>query len=468
MKNRPLSFQIWTVVVCTTAGVCLLVAALLPVVVGRFFTKEIFETIENAQAMRFPQKIADFEELRRRGTPDPSEAQTMRTVSHALVRDDGAVVAGARLPPQIIEVIAHTASAQSAATGRYTADVDGRTLYYVVRRLPAPFRDVSVVSFMWDAYRDRLVRTLSLQIGCVLVAVLLLSWLPAVWLARRLTRPLVRLEEHVQAIADRRWDRPIPVDRRDEIGRLAASIERMRDRLKRQDEAERSFLQRVSHGLKTPVMVVRSYAQAIRDGIFPQGDLMQSVDIIEREAERLEKGIRDLLYLAKLDYYLSSAPASAGAVLREPFAFDRLVASAVERMRWRRPDLAWELELSPLTLAGDTEQWTAAVENLVDNAIRHAASRIAVRLTVREKRAELSIENDGPPIDENTRERLFQPFGAGPGGEFGLGLAIVRRIADLHGAVIFAENTDGGVAFKVEFGEEPGETRCREEGGTST
>jgi len=461
MKNRPLAFQIWTVVAGTTAGVGLLVAALLPVVVGRFFTKEMFETIENAQAMRFPPKIADFEELRRRGTPDPSEVQTMRTVSHALVRDDGAVVAGARLPPQALEHIARTASAQSATTGRYTADVDGRTLYYVVRRLPPPFRDVSVVSFMWDAYRDRLVRTLSLQIGGVLVAVFLLSWLPAVWLARRLTRPLVRLEEHVQAIADRRWDKPIPVDRRDEIGRLAASIERMRDRLKRQDEAERSFLQRVSHGLKTPVMVVRSYAQAIRDGVFPQGDLMQSVDIIEREAERLEKGIRDLLYLAKLDY-LSSAPAAADAVAREPFALDRLVASAVERMRWRRPDLAWELELAPVTLAGDAEQWTAAVENLIDNAIRHAASRVAVRLAAHENGAMLSVENNGPPLDENVRHQLFRPFGAGPGGEFGLGLAIVRRIADLHGASVFAENTDGGVAFKVEF------VRREDEGGTTT
>ncbi|MCG6197942.1 sensor histidine kinase, partial [Anoxybacillus sp. LAT_38] len=75
----------------------------------------------------------------------------------------------------------------------------------------------------------------------------------------------------------------------DEIGRLARSIERMRERLVRQDEAQQAFLQDVSHELKTPVMVIRSYAQSILDGIYPRGDLQGSVQVIDSEAERLEK-----------------------------------------------------------------------------------------------------------------------------------------------------------------------------------
>ena len=93
---------------------------------------------------------------------------------------------------------------------------------------------------------------------------------------------------------------PIEVDREDEIGKLGKSIEQLRNQLIYQDEMQQSFLQNISHELKTPVMVIRSYSQAIRDGIYPKGDLDCSVKVIDEEAERLEKRIKNLLYITNL------------------------------------------------------------------------------------------------------------------------------------------------------------------------
>lgn len=79
------------------------------------------------------------------------------------------------------------------------------------------------------------------------------------------------------------------MDRKDEIGKLGHTIEEMRQKLVQKDETERTLLQNISHDLKTPVMVIRGYTQSIKDGIFPKGDLENTVDVIECEALKLEK-----------------------------------------------------------------------------------------------------------------------------------------------------------------------------------
>lgn len=451
MKSRPLSFQIWVVIAGITTGIGLLLMLLLPAILGQFFTREIFATIENAQAIRFPARVfemvPDQEELRRRGAADESEIQNSRTVAHLLVTGNGTAIVGQKLPQEATAKIRRNLLAQTAAVGYYSDTINGQTLYYVIRKQPFPKLNLSIVSFMWDTYRDELVRTLYKRIALILGAVLVLSWLPAIWLARYLSRPLVRLEGHVQAIANRQLDRPVVVDRQDEIGRLAASIERMRQQLRKQDEAQQSLLQHISHELKTPVMVIRSYAQSIQDGVFPKGDLASSVEVIENESERLEKRIRDLLYLTKLDYL------SARQSVREPVRLAELTESVAERLRWRRPDLIWELDLEPAVIVADPEQWTVALENLFDNQMRYAATRISVRLRA-EPVPVLVIGNDGPPLEPGLEAALFQAFRKGGKGEFGLGLAIVKRIADLHGADVRARNREGGVDFTIAFAKE--------------
>ncbi|BDG34449.1 response regulator [Geobacillus sp. 44B] len=185
----------------------------------------------------------------------------------------------------------------------------------------------------------------------------------------------------------------------------------------------------------------RSYAESIEDGIFPKGNLEGSVSVIKQEAMRLEKRIKDLLYLTKLDYYATQEPKY------ETVNVVHLLEEVVERMQPNRPNLEFKMELSEMVITGDAEQWKIAFENILDNQMRYAQTQIQVNtggMVVR-------IWNDGPQMEEHLLEQVFKKFQVGQKGKFGLGLAIVQRIAELHKAKVWAANENGGVAFYVQF-----------------
>jgi two-component system sensor histidine kinase CssS len=301
---------------------------------------------------------------------------------------------------------------------------------------------------MWESYQNDLVSILFNRLLWIIVLLLLISWIPAFLLARYLSRPLITMEEHVRRIADRDWNEALICDRNDEIGLLGKSIERMRERLIYQNKAQQSFLQHISHELKTPVMVIRSYAQAIADGIFPRGGLEGSIKVIDEEAERLEKRIKDLLYLTKLDYLFTLEPCF------ETINMAELLENVVGLLRWQRPELEWELDTDEVTFFGDKGQWKIALENILDNQIRYAKSRVSIKTSedVEGNPAILlKIWNDGPSIEDHLFEKLFTEFEQGYKGQFGLGLAIVGQIASHHKAKIWAENELEGVAFYIEI-----------------
>ncbi|MBD2865746.1 HAMP domain-containing histidine kinase [Paenibacillus sp. IB182363] len=455
MKNKPLFVQIWLVIAGITSGITLLILVVIPLFLGDFFTREIYNTIEDAQnslfAGRQQDRLAD-RWLEGSNTVERDQQQlNIRTVRHVLITDDGKMAPNlATLTADFRQQLIAEARSQTSQIQRYSHALNNENLFYVIRSESYRGTKLYVMSYMWDAHRNKLVRELSFRLFLILGLIMLFSWIPALWLAKYLSRPLVKLESYVKHIADRNWKEPIELDRKDEIGRLAVSMEQTRRQLLRQDETKQSFLQHISHELKTPVMVIRSYAQSIQDGIYPKGDLQTSVDVIDQEAERLEKRIRSLLYLTKLDYLSTQKQ-----VRLETVRLDRLAEEVVDRLRWKRPELEWSLQLDPLTVRGDREQWTIALENMLDNQIRYAASGISVSTEAVGPGGGgglFKVRNDGPPIEPDLLAGLFGEFRKGQHGEFGLGLAIVKRIADLHQASVTAVNTAEGVEFRVTFG----------------
>jgi len=455
LKNKPLFVQIWLVIAGITSGITLLILVVIPLFLGDFFTREIYNTIEDAQnslfAGRQQDRLAD-RWLEGSNTVERDQQQlNIRTVRHVLITDDGKMTPNlATLTADFRQQLIAEARSQTSQIQRYSHALNNENLFYVIRSESYRGTKLYVMSYMWDAHRNKLVRELSFRLFLILGLIMLFSWIPALWLAKYLSRPLVKLESYVKHIADRNWKEPIELDRKDEIGRLAVSMEQTRRQLLRQDETKQSFLQHISHELKTPVMVIRSYAQSIQDGIYPKGDLQTSVDVIDQEAERLEKRIRSLLYLTKLDYLSTQKQ-----VRLETVRLDRLAEEVVDRLRWKRPELEWSLQLDPLTVRGDREQWTIALENMLDNQIRYAASGISVSTEAAGPGGGgglFKVRNDGPPIEPDLLAGLFGEFRKGRHGEFGLGLAIVKRIADLHQASVTAVNAAEGVEFRVTFG----------------
>ena len=413
-----------------------------------FFTKEIYATIESAQGLIFNRfdgqpfnSIFESEFLK-----NPQQAlDNIRTVNHFIIYDEDQIILSSHLPMEFLNKVEKEAGAQKNNSQRYSGQVEDEKIFYVITKGKTLNQDVSLVSYMWDSYREDLVQTLFKKLALIMTIVFLLSWIPAIGLSKYLSSPLVNLEKRVEKLASHEWNEPVELHRQDEIGKLGESIEQLRNQLIYQDEMQQSFLQHVSHELKTPVMVIRSYSQAIRDGIYPKGNLDCSIQVIDEEAERLEKRVRNLLYMTKLDYL------SNHEISKEVFPMDHLIKDVVERLSWNRPELDWHLDLSPISINGDMEQWRVVLENLLDNQIRYANSQIRISLSKQENNlALLNIWNDGPNIEPGIIDSIFNKFNKGYNGEFGLGLAIVYRIVSLHDAKVWAKNEENGVSFFVE------------------
>ncbi|MEC2076450.1 HAMP domain-containing sensor histidine kinase [Metabacillus fastidiosus] len=442
MKNKSLSFQIWLVFSGILLAISILLIILFPTTLRDFFTKEIYKSIENEQRV-----LTEF------GNPDssvsdPDVSLHDRSVEHIILPENRSFFFySSDLPANFITYTQKLASEQTTISKRYSEDINGNRLFYVIRKLSVNGESSYLLSYTWDSYRQTLVFTLFRQLMLIMIIVFLLSWIPAIWLAKYLSKPLITLEKHVKNISEQEWHEEINVNRKDEIGKLAETIEKMRQHLVRKDAAQQTLLQNISHDLKTPVMVIRGYAQSVKDGIYPKGDLLKSMDVIEEEAERLEKKIKDLLYLTKLDFLSSRNP------IQQEFQLDSLVLDKVERLKWMRSDLNWNVNIEKLQIAGDKEQWGKLIENLLENALRYAKNTIDI--TIKNKEIEsapvIRIWNDGPPIDEAILDKLFEPFQKGQQGEFGLGLSIVKQIALLHKAQVSASNELDGAAFYVRF-----------------
>jgi len=246
-------------------------------------------------------------------------------------------------------------------------------------------------------------------------------------------------------ISKRNWDRPISLKRSDEIGELADSIENMRKSLSEQDREQQSMLQFISHELKTPVMVIRSYAQAIKDNIYPGGDLDSAIDVIDKEIQRMDLRVKDLLFITRLEYL------SRHDLEKEEVNLSELLEDTVGRFSFQRDDIDWNLNLKDFKTEVNEEQLAIAIENILSNQIRYAKSRIEVTMEVDEREANLLMRfaNDGEKIAETKLEEIFIPFNKGVGGENGLGLSITRRIIELHGGTISMVNEEELVATIV-------------------
>ncbi|KSU87237.1 two-component sensor histidine kinase [Bacillus sp. VT 712] len=449
MKNRSLAFQIWLVISGILLVISLLLATLFPSALRQFFTDEIYTSIENEQHILkeygLPSRSGEYYFSNDENGPSLRN----RTVDHILLPEnvDISYLSSRVLPQDFLRHAQELAQDQESTVERYEKDLGNRTLFYVISKVIINDQPAFLLSFSWDTYRNALASALFKQLLVVMSIVFLLSWIPSIWLAKYLSRPLVSLERHVKRIAEQEWHESVTLDRTDEIGKLGSSIEQMRQRLIRKEEAQQTLLQNISHDLKTPVMVIRSYAQSIQDGIYPKGDLSNTVQVIEDESLKLEKKIRDLLYLTKLDYL------SAHPVNHEPFALSELICEVVERLRWSRTEIQWDIRDDKVTIDGDKEQWTKVIENILENQIRYADSSISISVhkSFYEEMdvVECCIANDGPPIEENVLSTIFEPFEKGSKGEFGIGLSIVKRIVTMHNATISVQNLDKGVSFTI-------------------
>ncbi|MBR3349879.1 MAG: HAMP domain-containing histidine kinase [Solobacterium sp.] len=297
-----------------------------------------------------------------------------------------------------------------------------------------------LVSVLTNAYRVQFQQ--SLINGVVMMNLLVVSVLFVLLLlwVGTLIIPLAQIKNHITKLKNDDPEATLTINRNDEIGEVADALVEMSLELDRQNREKEEMIQNISHDLKTPIATIKSYGEAIKDGIYPYETLEKSVDVIIEHANRLEKKVHSLIVLNKMGYLLDDCEEG------ETLNMARIIEMALLSLKVIRPEIEFIRDIDESVMFhGEEEPWRIVVENLIDNALRYAKTFIRIVL----KDGELRVINDGAKIDEDVQEKLFHPYEKGSNGQFGLGLSIVYRVATTYGYRVSAENLPEGVCFSV-------------------
>ena len=320
--------------------------------------------------------------------------------------------------------------------------IQNQSYFYLGSRID---NNRTIVSLLTAAYGLQMEGARSTSVSnTTAVAIMLVFLAVMIWTFTIIT-PLQQIREYINK-ARRGEAATLKINRRDEIGELARELVSLQDELKHQEETKEEMVHNISHDLKTPIATIKSYAESIKDGIYPYDTLEKSVDVIIDNANRLEQKVYSLLFLNRLDYMMEQEQETDKTT-----DMKATIETVLLSLKMIRPDVSIDCTLENSIFRGDEESWRIVVENLIDNALRYARSNITITL----KPNEMSISNDGPPISEERMARLFKPFEKGTKGKFGLGLSICNKVCIAYGYNIDAENLEKGVVFRISDKKKP-------------
>ena len=341
-----------------------------------------------------------------------------------------------QLDSELDRVFRENLIVQTTDLVRYESSETNLRVVYQIRRI-----DVSnfIVSFVPNSYMDQF--KLALVNGVVnilLVIVGILFLLLMIWVGY-LIHSLKQIEVYINKY--RKGENvDLKMDRNDEVGELARAIVGMNKEIRRQEQLKEEMVQNISHDLKTPIATIKSYGESIKDGIYPYETLEKSVDVIIEHANRLERKVHSLLLLNRMGYLIAEDKGNDKTEMKD------VIEKVLLSLKVIKPSIKLKTDLTSCSYYGSEEPWRVVIENILDNALRYAKSEITIDL----KADRCIIYNDGPNIPEDRIEQIFKPYEKGAGGQFGLGLAIVRRVLTAYHYTIKIKNLNIGVQFIIE------------------
>ncbi len=256
----------------------------------------------------------------------------------------------------------------------------------------------------------------------------------ALW-SREMTKRIRHLSNQVSHLGESGYRKEIVLSGADEITELGEKVEQMRLEIERNEKTKQEMFQNLSHDFKTPISVIKSYAEAIEDGITG----IEDAHVIIEQSAKLEQKVLRLLEYNKLEYIDLSIPL-------EKVKMRDVVKEALEDYKILLSKFKLTIKLDDSVFDGFKENYITVVSNILDNAARYAKTMIAITL----KSGKLSIYNDGMPIDEKYIENLFKPYEKGTKGQFGLGMSIVQKTVNRFGYRLIVSNLENGVLFTIE------------------
>ncbi|MEJ7782720.1 MAG: HAMP domain-containing sensor histidine kinase [Solirubrobacteraceae bacterium] len=302
-----------------------------------------------------------------------------------------------------------------------------------------------VVTAQIERERREVVYSVQVAAG-VSIGVLAIASLLAWTIAGRVLAPLRELRDTARGISETHLAQRIAVKGHDEVAELGRTFNDMIDRLEGAFASQRAFVSDAGHELRTPITIIRGHLELLGDDPQERAD---TIEVVTDELDRMSRFVDDLLTLAKAERadFLRPGPVDLDELTDELLT----KANGLARREWRLEANAAGL------ITADRQRLTQAVMNLAHNAVQHTSEGDAVALgsAMRDGEARLWVRDSGPGVPTDQQERIFERF-ARSGDNVrrsegaGLGLAIVRAIAEAHGGRVELNSQEGmGSVFTV-------------------
>lgn len=298
-----------------------------------------------------------------------------------------------------------------------------------------------------------------------LVVGLFVAILLALYFSRQLVQPIIKIKEAALVMAAGKYDYKTNVQRKDELGSLADSMNVLSERLVEAEElregleqSRRDFFSKVSHELRTPITVVKGYADTLADGMIEDSQKEEAyIERIQRECESMERLVSDLLILSRMqnpDYELNMEVLNIIAVAQDAMRSIRIL---MEEKKLKGMVTFDDMECM---VEGDYDRIRQLFTILLQNAVKYSyeGTEISVHVWKKERYVIADVKDYGSVIPKEEWENIFEKFyrasnhGAKEGS--GLGLMVAKNIVERHGGKISVTSSEEeGSCFRVEFPE---------------
>ena len=357
-----------------------------------------------------------------------------------IVGPDGAEILGRHLPESAVRRLEYLNRDNAPGTGNFRPS---RVAPQIVAA------DGSTYTVLFTPRRPSIFGALSLPAISltILLIALVVSAVTSWWLAEHLTAPIRRIQAGARALASENLDVRVSAGlegRRDELAVLARDFDAMADQLRANRAATTQLLRDISHELRSPLARMRVALGLARQ---PPADFARQLDRLEKEIERLDSMIGQVLKLARLQ-------GTDALGTRQSFEFDEMIDEVVRDANFEGAIKNCQVNLrgaAKASVLGNRELLGSAIENVLRNAVRYSPQGSPVDVVIsRGAGLEILIRDQGPGVPPGDLERIFEPFfrvaesrDRDSGGE-GIGLAITSRVMQAHGGSAKAGNVAGG------------------------
>lgn len=345
---------------------------------------------------------------------------------------------------KVVDKINESALSQEEITKLYREKIGDKNLIYMVDIDTENGEHIYKYSVIKDIYKEIFPR---IAFSFLVFAILLfmISYGYSKSLSNNLYNNIKLLVEYTRKVAHSSSFKPIAIKTQDSmIAELGEAFNDMKKSLIEKENLQQTSLEYISHEMKTPIMIIESYANSAKNEIFPKGDLNSSLDTIIKQSKRMEDTINTLMKVVKLN----SLPKDSSDY--KDINLGEFINKVVVDLSGLFKDKELILKIDDnVRINAIPSEMIILLENLIENQIKYSERIIAIRLLAKADQAILLFYNDGDKIEKSIKRDIFKPFVKGSKGTNGLGLSICKTIANQHNGDIELISTKEGVLFKV-------------------